>query len=40
MIADDADDPLWYRDAVIYEVHVRAFGDSDGDGVGDFPGLT
>jgi len=36
----DAEDPLWYKDAVIYEVHVRAFGDSDGDGVGDFPGLT
>ncbi len=33
-------DPLWYKDAVIYEVHVRAFFDSDGDGVGDFRGLT
>jgi maltose alpha-D-glucosyltransferase/alpha-amylase len=33
-------DPRWYQDAVIYEVHVRAFADSDGDGVGDFPGLT
>ncbi|MFC2044426.1 maltose alpha-D-glucosyltransferase, partial [Chloroflexota bacterium] len=33
-------DPLWYRDAVIYELHVRAFHDSDGDGFGDFPGLT
>jgi maltose alpha-D-glucosyltransferase/alpha-amylase len=33
-------DPLWYRDAVIYETHVRAFCDSDGDGHGDFPGLT
>ncbi|NJB68036.1 maltose alpha-D-glucosyltransferase/alpha-amylase [Desulfobaculum xiamenense] len=32
--------PLWYKDAVIYEVHVRAFHDSDGDGVGDFRGLT
>ncbi len=30
------DDPLWYRDAIIYELHVRAFHDSDGDGVGDF----
>jgi maltose alpha-D-glucosyltransferase / alpha-amylase len=30
----------WYRDAVIYELHVRAFGDSNGDGVGDFDGLT
>jgi len=33
-------DPLWYKDAVIYEVHVRAFYDSNHDGVGDFPGLT
>jgi maltose alpha-D-glucosyltransferase/alpha-amylase len=32
--------PLWYKDAVIYEVPVRAFADSDGDGVGDFQGLT
>jgi maltose alpha-D-glucosyltransferase/alpha-amylase len=32
-------DPEWYRDAVIYEVHVRAFCDSDGDGTGDFRGL-
>jgi maltose alpha-D-glucosyltransferase/alpha-amylase len=33
-------DPLWYKDALIYEVHVRAFSDSNGDGIGDFPGLT
>jgi len=33
-------DPLWYRDAVIYELHVRAFADSDGDGIGDFKGLV
>lgn len=32
--------PDWYRDAIIYEVHVRTFFDSDGDGVGDFRGLT
>lgn len=30
----------WYKDAVIYELHVRSFQDSDGDGVGDFRGLT
>ncbi|HZO20974.1 MAG TPA: maltose alpha-D-glucosyltransferase [Steroidobacteraceae bacterium] len=35
-----AGDPLWYKDAVIYEVHVRAFFDSNDDGVGDFGGLT
>ncbi|NWF53311.1 MAG: maltose alpha-D-glucosyltransferase [Syntrophaceae bacterium] len=34
------DDPLWYKDAIIYELHVKAFADSDGDGIGDFPGLT
>jgi maltose alpha-D-glucosyltransferase/alpha-amylase len=34
------EDPLWYKDAIIYELHVRAFHDSDGDGVGDFRGLT
>ncbi len=35
-----ASNPLWYKDAVIYEVHVRGFYDSDGDGIGDFRGLT
>ncbi|MCI0463091.1 MAG: glucohydrolase, partial [Gemmataceae bacterium] len=34
------DDPLWYKDAILYEVHVRAFHDNIGDGVGDFRGLT
>ncbi|MFN3337252.1 MAG: alpha-amylase family glycosyl hydrolase, partial [Thermomicrobium sp.] len=34
------DDPLWYKDAILYELHVRAFYDSNGDGIGDFPGLT
>jgi maltose alpha-D-glucosyltransferase/alpha-amylase len=34
------DDPLWYKDAVIYELHPRAFFDSTGDGVGDFRGLA
>ena|GEM_PF-6783618 len=29
-------DPLWYKDAVFYELHVKAFQDSDGDGIGDF----
>ena len=31
---------LWYKDAVIYQLHVRAFCDSNNDGIGDFPGLT
>ena len=30
----------WYKDAVIYQVHVRSFADSNLDGIGDFPGLT
>lgn len=34
-----ATDPLWYKDAIIYELHVRAFHDSNNDGIGDFPGL-
>lgn len=33
-------DPYWYKDAVIYELHVRAFHDANGDGIGDFAGLT
>src|SRR5689334_8788425 len=33
-------EPTWYQDAVIYELHVRAFFDSDADGIGDFAGLT
>jgi maltose alpha-D-glucosyltransferase / alpha-amylase len=34
-----AEDPLWYKDAIVYELHVRAFKDSNADGIGDFPGL-
>src|SRR5712672_1825043 len=34
-----ATDPLWYQTAIIYELHVRAFKDSNADGIGDFPGL-
>src|SRR4051812_46630706 len=33
-------DPLWYKDAIIYQTHVKAFRDSDADGYGDFKGLT
>jgi maltose alpha-D-glucosyltransferase/alpha-amylase len=32
-------DPLWYKDAVIYQLHVKSFFDSNNDGFGDFPGL-
>jgi maltose alpha-D-glucosyltransferase/alpha-amylase len=35
-----ADEPLWYKDAIVYQAHVRAFFDSTNDGVGDFRGLT
>ena len=34
------DDPLWYKDAIIYQAHVKSFFDSNNDGIGDFPGLT
>ncbi len=33
-------DDLWFKDAVLYELHVKAFQDDDGNGVGDFRGLT
>ena len=35
-----ADDPQWYKDAIIYELRVRSFYDTGGDGIGDFGGLT
>ncbi|HEV8563366.1 MAG TPA: maltose alpha-D-glucosyltransferase [Actinomycetota bacterium] len=35
-----AAEPPWYQDAVIYELHVRAFADSNADGIGDFRGLV
>jgi len=34
------DDPLWYKDAIFYELRVRSLFDTNGDGIGDFPGLT
>src|SRR5688572_15053139 len=37
---ESTENRLWYKDAVIYEVHVRAFFDSNNDGIGDFAGLT
>ena len=33
------DDPLWYKDAVIYQLHLKSFFDANSDGIGDFPGL-
>ena len=36
----NAGDPLWYKDAIICELPVKAFLDSNGDGVGDFQGLS
>jgi maltose alpha-D-glucosyltransferase / alpha-amylase len=39
--ATDLDlDALWYKDAIIYQLHVKAFADSNNDGIGDFAGLT
>src|SRR6267378_3930062 len=35
----DGDD-LWYKDAIVYQLHVKAFADSNNDGIGDFAGLT
>jgi maltose alpha-D-glucosyltransferase/alpha-amylase len=36
----DRSDPQWYRDAIIYQIHVKSFFDSNNDGIGDFEGLT
>jgi maltose alpha-D-glucosyltransferase / alpha-amylase len=39
-VTDLGDDELWYKDAIIYQLHVKAFADSNNDGIGDFAGLT
>ena len=36
----EAGDELWFKDAIIYQLHVKAFADSNNDGIGDFAGLT
>jgi maltose alpha-D-glucosyltransferase/alpha-amylase len=38
--AGETGDELWYKDAIIYQLHVKAFADSNNDGIGDFAGLT
>ncbi|MET0222685.1 MAG: maltose alpha-D-glucosyltransferase [Tardiphaga sp.] len=38
--SDGDGDGLWYKDAIIYQLHVKAFADSNNDGIGDFAGLT
>jgi len=40
MSSEVTSDPLWYKDAIIYQLHIKAFADSDGNGIGDFKGLT
>jgi maltose alpha-D-glucosyltransferase / alpha-amylase len=39
-VTDLDNDELWYKDAIIYQLHVKAFADSNNDGIGDFAGLT
>jgi maltose alpha-D-glucosyltransferase/alpha-amylase len=39
-VTDLDGDELWYKDAIIYQLHVKAFADSNNDGIGDFVGLT
>ena len=40
LTATETADQLWYKDAIIYQLHVKAFADSNNDGIGDFAGLT
>ncbi|HUU61616.1 MAG TPA: maltose alpha-D-glucosyltransferase [Acidimicrobiia bacterium] len=40
MARHPTNEPSWYKDAVVYETHVRAFQDSNADGIGDLPGMT
>ncbi|HLY54338.1 MAG TPA: maltose alpha-D-glucosyltransferase, partial [Stellaceae bacterium] len=39
MVVSPASDPAWYKDAIIYQLHIKAFADGNDDGIGDFPGL-
>jgi len=40
VVPKTVEDGLWFKDAIIYQLHVKAFADNNGDGVGDFAGLT
>ncbi|MEA2990719.1 MAG: maltose alpha-D-glucosyltransferase / alpha-amylase [Alphaproteobacteria bacterium] len=40
IVEGKAAESLWYKDAIIYQLHVKSFADSNNDGIGDFPGLT
>jgi maltose alpha-D-glucosyltransferase/alpha-amylase len=40
LVVTETGDELWYKDAIIYQLHVKAFADSNNDGIGDFAGLT
>ena len=35
-----ANEQLWYKDAIVYQLHVKSFFDANNDGIGDFQGLT
>src|SRR6516164_1641265 len=39
LVSPATSDPLWYKDAIIYQMHVKAFFDANDDGIGDFQGL-
>ena len=39
LTVNEANDPLWFKDAIIYELHIKAFNDGNADGIGDFEGL-